>query len=568
MRKAFLLSYFLIVCALKAQVVSNVYVDINNISAAVNSTGELFNLFGYSAGFEFPKNSGNHTIYSAGFIIGGQDVNNGSVKVQKIVYSDNNFQNGPITDPSLYVSEVPQWELIWTVSRAEINNHIQNFNNVGYIIPWMINNWPAHGDTTKGQNFYLAPFTDVDNNGLYEPANGDYPLIKGDFAAYIIQNDETDSNIMSHNSIGIELHTMVYAFDCINEAVLNNTVFVEYKVFNRRFVALENTYLGVFADLDIGCPDNDYIGADVEHGFVYAYNGTNNDNAGCGFAMPTYGQDLPVQGIVFLNGAKLDNDGIDNPLTTNIADAILFNGIPYNALGKGFGDGIIDNEHIGLYSSKYLPNIFPSTPLQYYLSLQNIHPNFTTMMYGNTTHECMYMFPGDSDPLYWGTFGVNPGFDWWESTYNNTSGDRRIMASSGPFTFTPNDTQQLNLAFTVAKSENGNLAALPVLKNYASQLHNMYNSGYICPQPSNIFENKTVIEFSVFPNPSDDQFTITTDIDEAVVFDLFDVSGRLVESKRFYKIIEYNTNNLDSGIYIVRLIHKSSVGTKSIIINR
>jgi hypothetical protein len=103
MKKAILLSNFLIICALKAQVVSNVYVDINNIRAAVNSTGELFNLFGYDAGFEFPKNSGNHTIYSAGFIIGGQDVNNGSVKVQKIVYSDNNFQNGPITDPSLYV---------------------------------------------------------------------------------------------------------------------------------------------------------------------------------------------------------------------------------------------------------------------------------------------------------------------------------------------------------------------------------------------------------------------------------------------------------------------------------
>jgi hypothetical protein len=568
MKKLFLLSKLLIICTVKAQIVSNTYVDVNNISAVVNSNGELFNLFGYSAGFEFPKNSGNHTIYSAGFIIGGQDINNGSVKVQKIVYNDNNFQNGPITDPSLYISEVPQWELIWTVSRTEINNHIQNFNNPGYTIPWMINNWPAHGDTTKGQNYYLAPFEDVDNNGIYEPVNGDYPLIKGDFAAYIIQNDETDSNIMSHNSIGIELHTMVYAFECLNEPALNNTVFVEYKVFNRRTIELENTYFGIYADLDIGCPDNDFFGTDVEHGFIYAYNGTNNDNIGCGFAMPTYGQDLPIQGVVFLNGAKLDNDGIDNPLTTNVTDAISFNGIPYTSLGKGFGDGIVDNEHVGLYSSKHFPTFFPNTPLQYYLSLQNIHPNFSTMMYGNTTHECKFMFPGDSDPLYWGTFGVNPGFDWTESTYNNLPGDRRVMASSGPFTFASDDVQQLDLAFTVAMGENDNLAALSSLKNQALQLHAMYNNGYLCQQPSNVFESQTILEFIVFPNPSDGQFTISTDIDEVVVFELFDVSGRLVESKRFYKTTVYSNHSIESGVYILKLTHQNSVRTKSIIINR
>jgi hypothetical protein len=38
-----------------------------------------------------------------------------------------------------------------------------------------IYNWPAHGDVSKGQDYFLAPFYDRDGDGNYNPDNGDHP---------------------------------------------------------------------------------------------------------------------------------------------------------------------------------------------------------------------------------------------------------------------------------------------------------------------------------------------------------------------------------------------------------
>ncbi len=57
---------------------------------------------------------------------------------------------------------------------------------------------------------------------------------------------------------------------------------------------------------------------------------------------------------------------------------------------------------------------------------------------GVTTTPSDYMFPGDSDPLRWGTAGTDLGFDWSESDPGNGTpnpgGDRRFVQSAGPFT--------------------------------------------------------------------------------------------------------------------------------------
>ena len=45
------------------------------------------------------------------------------------------------------------------------------------------------GDTSLGQAPYLAPFVDVDYDGLYNPALGDYPDVMGDQAIFFIFND-------------------------------------------------------------------------------------------------------------------------------------------------------------------------------------------------------------------------------------------------------------------------------------------------------------------------------------------------------------------------------------------
>ena len=38
-----------------------------------------------------------------------------------------------------------------------------------------IYSWPAHGDVSQYQDYYLAPYKDVDSDGKYDPMKGDYP---------------------------------------------------------------------------------------------------------------------------------------------------------------------------------------------------------------------------------------------------------------------------------------------------------------------------------------------------------------------------------------------------------
>jgi hypothetical protein len=65
------------------------------------------------------------------------------------------------------------------VDIAMLNHHVNAINDPNYEIPKGIKNWPAHGDVSKGQAANLAPFIDVDNDGVYSPELGDYPSIPG-----------------------------------------------------------------------------------------------------------------------------------------------------------------------------------------------------------------------------------------------------------------------------------------------------------------------------------------------------------------------------------------------------
>ena len=72
--------------------------------------------------------------------------------------------------------------------------------------------------------------------------------------------------------------------------------------------------------------------------------------------------------------------------------------------------------------------------------------------------QCKFMFPYDSDPYNWGTDQIVPGggytqnnFYWCELTGDNGMpnpvGDRRGLASSGPFTFASGTVQVIDRAY-------------------------------------------------------------------------------------------------------------------------
>ncbi len=174
-------------------------------------------------------------------------------------------------------------------------------------------------------------------------------------------------------------------------------------------------------------------------------------------------------GVDFFEGPYQDSDSIDNPLTNVFTDAIDSLGIPYRGIGIGYGDGIVDNERYGMrkfiyYNWNFGINGQPTLAAQYYNYMRGFWKNGQRMAYGgdgltaatgaNLEIPADYMFPGDTDPNKWGTFGI-PVDPWTEVGAGNPPGDRLFLQSAGPFTLEPGDYNNITVGMVWARATGG-----------------------------------------------------------------------------------------------------------------
>lgn len=492
------------------------FLEYNNVSALIETGGSMWqDRSNNRAAYEIPEGSDEYLMYAGALWMGGKDVNN-QLKVAALTFRQgNDFWTGPLTvisgtgdisqgtkdyGPAEIEPDVcAEYDKFYVITRAEVEEFVSWYNcsqdptcntsddYPNYSVPSSISNWPAHGDVSRFQDFYLAPFKDLDGNGVYEPNNGDYPwydlnnevdcrasrqvTLYGDYTMWWIFNDKGNVHTETQGDpIGMEIRAQAFAFATNDE--INNMTFFNYELVNRSTQRLKDTYFAVWADPDIGCSDNDYIGCDVSRGVGYAYNATNVDNQNndpCSFPI---GQNPPAIGIDFFEGPYQDNDGIDNPLTTDIPTALAQDGIPYEGLGIGYGDLVVDNERLGMkrftYFDRTLPaNIYgdPAVYNEYYNYMLGLWRDNTQFVWGGTGHNSSsgatniptnYCYPGDSDPYFWSTGGVTATpTDWSESTAPNPIGDRRWVQAAGPFTLEPGALNNITVGVVYGKTNAG-----------------------------------------------------------------------------------------------------------------
>jgi len=501
--------------------------EINQIKCSVSSSGNLFITPGQTSGtFEVPTGQGARTIYAAHLWIGGISPDQ-QLKLVAEQYGANGsaWFPGPLsTDGSASISsEVSEASNhVWVCNAADVNVHIAYFNALangtvesefpnGYSIPLWFFDWPAHGNLTENQDFYLAPYFDLNADGLYDPTQGDHPVFCGDQGVYFIINDKANANTESLGQpIGLEVHGMLYGFETTADDMLQNTVFLDYNIINRGTQTLTNTYAGFWADFDLGNPTDDYVGTDVQRGAIYTYNSDSFDELSS--AGPGYAQNPPMQGIVFLSGPFADEDGEDNALPDNSYSAITSS---YGPFVEGYGDGIIDNERLGLGYSIYYNNSSnsingnPVNPIHYYNFMRGIWKNGQQLAYGTdgvqgSGNQSNYVYVGDSDPLHLSS-GQSEEF-WDEASGGNVSGDRKMLGSSGPFTLEPGEENHFNLAFVFADGDIFTTNLNDAFKNRMTEAKLFYND-YLsnCLEnafPVGIGEMGKSTSVSLFPNPS------------------------------------------------------------------
>jgi len=472
------------------------YLELNNVRAMIHTAGNLWQVPNQNfTQYEIPKNSGIMALFTAALWLGGTDVNN-QLKLAALRYRQGqDYWTGPLSkvfaettyeNCSKYdrhfvttqdmIREFNAWYEAGTYDAAN-GTSTQSELFPEYEIPKIIKEWPAHGDVSQGQDYYLAPFFDVNEDGHYNYLDGDYPWhdikrtkeckvdrdvsLYGDINLWWVMNDKGNIHTETGGDpIGMEIRAQAFAFASNDE--INNMTFYNYELINRGTQTLYNTYFGFFTDGALGNPFDDYVGCDVNRGLGYYYNGDNYDEEQSGFR--GYGSSPPAVGVDFFEGPYQDDDGIDNAFGIGVDEAL--NGI-------GYGDGIVDNERFGMRRFLYYSNTTnganpnqtdPISASDFYNYLRGRWKDGTPFYYGgnghisdadaNTNVPCDFMFPGDTDPLGWGT-GGNPQEPWTEVTANNPPNDKRFVQSAGPFILKPGAVNNITVGVCWARSNGG-----------------------------------------------------------------------------------------------------------------
>ncbi len=545
------------------------YLDINNVKACFSADGINF----YSTNqanqlfYEVPINSGKQTLFSNSLWIGGYDAG-GQLKISAGTYRQMgyDFYPGPIDTTGTYGSAFDStWNRVWKVKQCDIDAYSSWYaaGHVGAnplindsVALEAITNWPAFN--MYGQP--LASFTDNNTDGAYNIADGDVPLIKGDEAIFFVFNDaEAPHTETTGMPLGIEIQGLAYAHSCPNDSALYNTLFTSYKITNKGPNPLDSAFIGNWSDIDLGFPGDDYMGTDVTRGAYYIYNGDSIDGSGQPSA---YGIHPPSQGIVFLKGPLAIANGMDDPATAT-------------ASGTGYGDMIADNERLGMTKSMYYNNNFssingnPQTSDDYYQYLTGVWKNAQHLTYGadgtTAATNCDFVFPGTSDPTNFGTGGV-PTLFWDESNSGRFPGDRRGLASSGPFTLSAHQTQTIDFAFVFGRDYTalGNQAGVTKMQTRIDSVKSKFYTGSTgcgCPSSAGVNElGMKNYELGIYPNPSSNNLTINyTSASKNYTITIYNAMGGLVKTmicKNASTII--SIEELSSGIYLLNVIDSSA----------
>ncbi len=569
--------------------------NINNINAGIHSNGILFSKFkestvngyyGRNAHFEYPRNSGKHTIFGNSLWIGGIDQDDSlHFAGQRYNQVGLDYQFGPISNSYDGLDFFAKWSRMWKISKQDISYHRNNYWKDTYEPVNAIINWPGNGNVSNGQAAQLAPYFDKNENGIYEPMSGDYPLIRGDQSIFFIFNDDRPHTETQGESLHVEIHGMAYAFDNQEDKLLNNTIFVHYDIFNRSENTYNNTYFGIWTDIDLGYARDDYSACNVALGTYYGYNASIID----GYGEPdSYGINPPTQGVTIVAGPFMEDDNMDNP------DGGCDNSIN----GLNFGDGIVDNERLGMTRFVYHNNggnpglCDPEYAHEYYNFMNGFWKDNSSFMYGGTGHssspgtvgpECNFMFPGDSDPCNWGTDGIfpNAGYNqngkyWSEETGDNgrpnPPEDRRGLGVTGPFTFEPGEREELELAFSVGQGDDGPYSSVANLFENLTDLFERVKEGQIITPNSYLSveePEKNNLGINIYPNPATAfiNIEINGSLNKHPKYVIYNNIGHTVMSGQ----LSGNTTNLvdihplNQGFYLITVQYGDAVFSRKLI---
>jgi len=526
---------FFFVCILSTPLVfgqlDSTHLNHNNVSAFISDAGCYFYDFdNHKKGYEVPKHSGVHALESMQFWFAVKDAN-GQIRMSQggVPGQGSDVFNGPISDSLSYASSQYSelWgKSIWSICQSTIDQYTLNYNcnqnpNCTDDFPLttleneQIMNWPAHGDPSLGQSFYLAPFFDqaINNgsgDGFYDPSQGDVPSIKGCCATYLIQNDEAQIHTLTNTqAIGIELHLMFYQYRSWDH--LNNVTFIDIKAINYSGQDYPEFVHSVAIEAALGNETDDFMGSDSTSNTLYFYNADNDDEYG-----PTslgYGLNPPTIGIVALQ--------------QNISSSVPYTG----------------NESVN----------------EKWNLMQGLQTNGNSWLHPNG-YETKFVYSGNP----------NNSSEWSELGEGNTPGNAKGLLSMDLGVFKDGDT--LNQSYAIVYAREGNhLENVQALIDNAIDLKSFYTNESDLPCTEGTWNTKEYNNFniSIFPNPSSGVFYITNPQEQKLTISAFDLQGKLIlkQSTDHQNEIKVDLSNKPPGMYLLNLKQQDKTVIKKVLVH-
>lgn len=554
------------------QAVSRTTLETNNVRAHYLVSGPHLSEPNTQKGFEVPKGSGKSAFSALSFWIGGIDAV-GTLKVAAQTYRQAStlglgYWAGPLNVDSATTSAgfCNLYDQIWRINANEVRNHRNNVGNAGYQVPANIANWPGNGEVAFGYDANLAPYHDVNNNGIYDPAQGDYPKFLGDEALWMVYNDRGNAAVANKTPIGIEVQETIFAFN--RSGPLSNAQFMEYKIINRSTIRLDSVFYGHFVDPALGNPNDDFIGCDVARGMGFVYN-TDDDDEG----LDGYGVQPPAAGLAVFRGPYSDlNDGFDNNLNGQVDE--LITGCDQQARTESM---TMWNFMSFVNDPTVMGN--PSTAEHAFNYLTGRWKDGQRMVFGGdgypgspgaTNIPARYQFPGNSDPNGYGIGGsftnpVSAPFDWTAPSGipggpNVPAASRRFVMSMGPGTLLPGAVNTYIIGALWARATSGGAqGSLTALRNAKTQIQQAFDNCSIYGLNGLSTAEDALDQLRLFPNPAGSTawLEVPGQFTNELKVEVLDVQGKLLRKSWLSPTdgskMPVDLEGLNQGLYFIKI---------------
>jgi hypothetical protein len=315
--------------------------DVNNVRARLRTGGDVW-WDGSQGLYVVPKPAPGQpsvsSIFAGGVWVGGNDAN-GNLKLAGVTYRNltdsYDWFPGPLDEKGQTDEPIcKNWDNFFTVQGDEVRRFIASYDSPTFTcdsIPESVLYWPGQGNPYWNQKYDfplpdqpLGAFYDNPDGttvGYYDPCDGDFPtieikkcepenrakakeLIPDEMVFWIYNDNGGPHRLTAGDAIQMEVQVQAFAYATNDE--INDMTFYRYKLINKADADIRDCYFAMWADPDLGCSSDDYVGCDVKRSLAYTYNedALDGDDPGitCAGGVNTYGDRIPMVGTDYFRG--------------------------------------------------------------------------------------------------------------------------------------------------------------------------------------------------------------------------------------------------------------------------